>query len=260
MLVVQRGSVYLRSALVVAFSLLLVFVAILDDGTSVARLREDRPSHAYAVPRENALPPRAEAKVVPRRRYVVAAIGDSITDPRVHGGLYMKHLAERCPKSRFDTYGIGGQFVRNLRARFDDDVFGAKKPGYTHVIVFGGVNDLIGNPTATMLADAERDLAAMYEDAHARGVRVIALTIAQWSPHSAYDARMTESLDAWILSQSQDGDVTHAVDVRVPLMCEDQGTVCLQYRRFPIDTVHWNDRGHQVVADAIFHEVFADCE
>ena len=38
--------------------------------------------------------------------------------------------------------------VNQMRRRFDDDVFGPGKPAYTHVIVFGGVNDLYSDLTA----------------------------------------------------------------------------------------------------------------
>src|SRR5210317_450497 len=51
----------------------------------------------------------ASAKPRPKRRYVVAAMGDSLTDPRSFGGKYLKLLRKRCPKSRFDSYGVGGQ-------------------------------------------------------------------------------------------------------------------------------------------------------
>ena len=63
----------------------------------------------------------------PRRRtaYVVAAIGDSLTDPRVNGGLYLRYLCQALPrKSGFDSYGKGGEMVNQMRRRFAADVLG----------------------------------------------------------------------------------------------------------------------------------------
>src|SRR5690606_6468882 len=53
--------------------------------------------------------PEQKADPAPKRRvYRVAAMGDSLTDPRSHGGKYLEYLRKRCPESRFDSYGIGG--------------------------------------------------------------------------------------------------------------------------------------------------------
>src|ERR1019366_5187418 len=109
---------------------------------------------------------------------VVAAIGDSLSDPRVGGGKYLDVLRKRCPQSRFDSYGKGGEMVNQMRHRFDDDIFGPGKPAYTHVIVFGGVNDLYSDLTAGRTpALIERDLTAMYESAHKHGAKVVAVTV-----------------------------------------------------------------------------------
>src|SRR6185295_4881792 len=40
--------------------------------------------------------------------YVIAAIGDSLTDPRSHGGGYLEYLKERCPGLEIDNFGKGG--------------------------------------------------------------------------------------------------------------------------------------------------------
>ena len=72
-----------------------------------------------------AVAPRARAEDAEKKRYVVAAIGDSMTDFKVHGGRYLKSLREKCPDSVFDSYGKGGQMVNQMRKRFVRDVFGA---------------------------------------------------------------------------------------------------------------------------------------
>ena len=251
-------------------------ISLLVLGTCVCLValltQREQPSgpRAHAAPRELSRRQPRSRRVGVRHRYVVAAIGDSITDAHVGGGKYLKDLEAHCPKSRFDNYGIGGQFVRNMLDRFDADVFGEKrgakarpgdrrKPDYTHVIVFGGVNDLISHPNDAMLASAEQDLATMYAKARARGVRIVAMTIPMWAPHNAHDVRMDEAFNRWILEQASGGDVK-VVDIRGPLVCEEQGTLCREYRRYPVDTVHWGARGHEVVADALWKSAFADCE
>src|SRR5690242_18840652 len=63
---------------------------------------------ASAEPTATALPPASDTGLhvtaasasapVARRTYVVAAIGDSLTDLRSHGGGYLTILQERCPE------------------------------------------------------------------------------------------------------------------------------------------------------------------
>lgn len=209
-----------------------------------------------------AVPSMAAPVAAAGHRYVVAAIGDSITDTRVGGGKYLAHLARRCPTSRFDAYGIGGQQTVHMRWRFLDDLFGrpkarTPKPAYKHVIVLGGVNDLRYGASA---ASIESELAVMYQTARARGLSVIALTVPIWLPHSDVEAANNDALNAWILDQERLGNVDHAVDIRPVLMCPSEKAICVRYRRYPVDTVHWNDLGHAAVAAAIKAKAFADCE
>src|SRR5262245_22590671 len=46
-----------------------------------------------------------------KRRCVIAALGDSLTDERVHGGGYLNYVARRCPESRIDNFAKGGAMV-----------------------------------------------------------------------------------------------------------------------------------------------------
>ena len=190
-----------------------------------------------------------------RRRYVVAAIGDSLTDTRVGGGRYMAALAKRCPASRFDAYGIGGQYTSDMRARFTSDVFAAGKPGYTHVIVLGGVNDLLSGRVPVPRAAAQ--LEAMYAMARGRGLLVIALTVPPWAyVDPARDRARTLELDRWILA----APVERAIDIAPLLECGPQKLLCTDYRRMSGDGTHWNERGHERVAAAIWEAALADCE
>ena len=202
------------------------------------------------------------------RAYVVAAIGDSLTDQRVGGGRYMTALADRCPQSRFDAYGVGGQRTNHMRWRFLRDVFGVgalakPKPDYSHVIVLGGVNDLAAGPTRSVqVEDVQRNLAYMYREAKSRGVKVVAVTLPPWGYVSGgWDRRpeATHQLNAWIREQEQAGRVDDVVDVHPLLSCGDPDTLCPDYRIWGNDEIHWNDVGHSLVAESFFREVFSDC-
>jgi hypothetical protein len=75
--------------------------------------------------------PTARADPASPSPVVVAAMGDSLSDPRVGGGKYLDVLPKRCPRVRFDSYGKGGEMVNQMRHRFTDDIFGPGKPAYT---------------------------------------------------------------------------------------------------------------------------------
>ncbi len=194
------------------------------------------------------------------RRYVVAAIGDSLTDPRSGGGKYLKALAARCPESRFDAHGIGGQRTDHMRWRFAHDVIGR---GYTHVIVLGGVNDLLSASIHhAPIARTRRNLSFMYRLARKHGISTIAITVPPWGHlRGVRDARVpaTHDLNEWILARAEQGEVDFAVDIRDELSCTGERELCPELRRFPNDLVHWNGEGHRRVADAIARDVFADC-
>ena len=208
------------------------------------------------------------AETLAGRRYVVAAIGDSLTDPRSGGGKYLKSLAERCPESRFDAYGVGGQRTDHMRWRLTEDLFGRstpwhKRPQYTHVIILGGVNDLAAaTPRDARIERIKGNLSQMYRTARSRGVSVVALTLPPWGRLRGIPdkrAGATDALNAWILEQQGSGAVDHAVDIYGALSCGDARLLCPKHRRFANDHIHWGTAGHSVVAELLHREVFSDC-
>jgi lysophospholipase L1-like esterase len=221
------------------------------------------PRAPETAPRPTSAP---SAATTSKRAYVVAAMGDSLTDPKSHGGKYLEHLAARCPKSRFDSYGKGGNMVNQMRKRFLRDVFGEgageTRPRYTHVIVLGGIGDILSNETAKRTAKlVEGDLAAMYEMAHARGAEVIALTLPPWGGAKAYDGArhaMTMAVNAWIRGPEAAKLADHVVDVFPLLSCGKPNQLCDDYAWK--DHLHWSAKGHEVVGQELFDAVFADCE
>jgi lysophospholipase L1-like esterase len=236
------------------------------DAAPAPRLDEARSPAPAPLP-SPADAPRSDAAA--RRRYVVAAIGDSLTDPRSHGGGYLKLLGERCPASRFDNYGVGGQMVNQMRRRFARDVLGEPpdpdhpKPRYSHLLVLGGINDICSDETALRTPPKIRaDLAWMYRTARARGIHVVALTMPPWGGFERYyNARReasTLALNAWIRDQARDGAVDAVVDLFPLLSCGRPTHLCERYG-WP-DRVHWSREGHQIVGEAIYRAAFADCE
>jgi lysophospholipase L1-like esterase len=195
---------------------------------------------------------------------IVAAMGDSLTDARSHGGKFLDLLRERCPRSQFDNYGKGGQMVNQMRRRFADDLFAPGKPAYTHVIVFGGVNDLYSDLTAGRTpALIEQDLTAMYREAREHGAKVIALTVSPWGGFTRYfnapRGAATLEVNRWILAQLTAGAIDAAVDTYPMLSCGDPTKLCPKYAAPFGDGLHFGGEGHQLVGEALFAQVFAHC-
>jgi lysophospholipase L1-like esterase len=192
-----------------------------------------------------------------------------LTDPRSHGGRYLDVLRQRCPRSRFDSYGVGGQMVNQMHARFDRDILGEPpgdepKPRYTDVIVFGGVNDLYSDLTAGRTVDKiEADLSAMYASARSHGMRVVAVTVTPWGGfHKYYNehrARTTAALNAWILHEPP-REVDAAVDAFHLLSCGNPEELCPAYATPFKDGLHFGAAGHAALGEALYQRAFSDCE
>ncbi|HEY3820340.1 MAG TPA: GDSL-type esterase/lipase family protein [Polyangiaceae bacterium] len=199
-----------------------------------------------------------------RTPVVVAAMGDSLTDPRSNGGKYLEVLRRRCPKSRFDSYGKGGEMVNQMRHRFADEVFAPGNPRYTHVIVFGGVNDLYSDLTAGRTAALiERDLTSMYETAHRHGAKVVAITVTPWGGFTRYfnASRLAATLEVnrWILAQRDLKTIDAAVDAYPLLSCGDPTRLCAKLAAPFRDGLHFGPEGHEKLGEELFAQVFADC-
>jgi lysophospholipase L1-like esterase len=212
-----------------------------------------------------ALPTPALGQVSPSKTpVIVAAMGDSLTDAASNGGKFLDLLRERCPRSRFDNYGKGGQMVNQMRRRFAQDLFAPGKPAYTHVIVFGGVNDLYSDLTAGRTpAKIEQDLTLMYQEAHRHGARVVALTVAPWGGFTRYfnasRAATTLEVNRWILAQRDAGAVDAVVDAYKLLSCGDATVLCPKYTPPFKDGIHFGVEGHKKLGEALFDQVFSGC-
>ena len=207
-----------------------------------------------------------------RKRYRVAAVGDSLTDERAGGGRYLAELRDRCPRSGFVSLGRGGDMVNQMRARFERELVALGEP-LTHVILFGGVNDLYSDLTAGRTpGKIQADLGAMYAMARARGASVVAVTVAPWAGFKRYfnpgRGVATLQVNRWITEQRADKTVDHVVDAYTLLACSAGGApdhssaagafLCKQYARK--DGLHLSEAGYRRLGEALHRQVFADCE
>lgn len=209
----------------------------------------------------------------PRKRvYRLAAMGDSLTDARSKGGAFLELLHERCPRSTFDNFGVGGQMVNQMAARFGRQILGARDatdggaPAYTDVLVWGGVNDLYSDETAgRTVAKIQHDLAFMYASARARGLRVLAMTVAPWGGFTRYWSPKrrdtTLALNAWLRDAPARGEVSGVVDAWALLSCADAGSpdrLCPPFARR--DGLHITTEGQRKLGEELHARYFADCE
>jgi lysophospholipase L1-like esterase len=211
-----------------------------------------------------------QAAATGRQVYAVAAVGDSLTDPRSQGGKYLSYLRSRCPGSRFDNYGRGGENVEQMRRRFSREVLGesrqgsGSKPAYSHVIVFGGVNDILSDRGRGRTPERiKQDIGAMYEMARRAGIRVIGITVSPWEGYTKYynERRVaaTHEVNQWILAQRSEGLIDHALDANTLLACAP-GKLCGSYEMPWIrDGLHFNAQAHEKLGKALYETVFADC-
>ncbi len=203
-----------------------------------------------------------------QKRYVVAAIGDSLTDPRSHGGGYLEVLRQRCPESRFESYGVGGNMANMMRRRFLRDVFGEDPPGgrssarpaWTHVIILGGLGDVISNLTAKRsAASIQRDIGWMVEETHRRGARALVMTLPPWAGASQYDgvrAQIARDVNGWILGETGKS-IDASFDTRPILSCGRPERLC-DGLAAP-DGLHWSRAGQTKLGEALAAGPFADC-
>jgi lysophospholipase L1-like esterase len=224
------------------------------------------PSPSAAAPSPGGPSPSAESAPAPvAKRYVIAALGDSITDKRSRGGGYLDVVAAHCPETVIDNYGKGGDMVNQMRRRFESDILPvAKERGYSHLIVFGGVNDLYSDLTAGRTNDRiESDLSAIYAEARQNGMAVIAITVAPWGGFTRYfDARRAENtrlLNGWISSQVASKTVERVIDSYALLSCGDAERLCPEYTPPFRDGLHPGSKGHEVLGKALYEQAFADC-
>lgn len=205
--------------------------------------------------------PRPEASA--RRPTRVVVLGDSLSDPRVHGGHYLEGLTA-CPGVRVENFAKGGFMVNQMRRRFEKEVLPKLTKQHTDLIVFGGVNDLYSDETAGRSVEKiSADLGRIYDAAKAAQLRVIAITVAPWGGFTRYynerRARATARLNAWIWQQRESGRVDAVIDAASLLACGDAERLCPAYEPPFHDGLHFGRLGHQRLGQALLEGAFDPC-
>lgn len=203
-------------------------------------------------------------------------MGDSLTDPKSHGGIYLQVLREHCPKSSFESFGKGGNMTNMMRKRFLKDVYketaddaatnpapAAQRSNFTHVLILGGLGDILSNETAGRTAEKiAKDIGLMVDWSRARGAKAYVLTLPPWGRMKDYDevrGRMTLDVNSWVVKAAKEGRIDGYFDVRPWLVCDgDEVNLCKKYA-FK-DGIHWSEAGQRSVGEALHQAMFADCE
>ena len=185
----------------------------------------------------------------------VLAVGDSLTDPRSGGGGYLKAWAERCPQCQFTNLGRGGAMVNQMLSRLRQ-FFDENPASFSHVVVFGGVNDLYSDRTANRtLERIERDLSGIYQLAHSHAQSVIAITVAPWGGFRRWytddRGRHTHELNQWIARGRARGDTDVVVLSETVLTCGDPANLCPAVMPPFRDGLHFGAEGHRKLGQAL---------
>jgi lysophospholipase L1-like esterase len=205
--------------------------------------------------------PAAAAPVRPISRVLV--LGDSLTDEKVGGGGFVRILRERCPQASFDNRAKGGFMVNQIRKRLETEVL-PEGNRYSHAIVFGGVNDLYSDQSASRsLARIEADLSQIYAALQARGTEVTAITVTPWGDFKRWftpeRSKNTLTLNGWILARPAAGAIASALDAYPLLSCGDPERLCPELAAPHKDGLHFGKLGHQKLAKALLEGPFRAC-
>jgi len=236
-------------------------------GTSVASAPSAVPPPPPPPP-----PPPATSSAAPaasetspsKQAYRIAAVGDSLTDPKSHGGGYLDYVQQRCPETRIDNFGKGALMLNQIRRRFEETVHNQPAGTYTHLVVWGGVNDLYSDLTAGRTpAKAEADLSVIYEKSRHKGAQVIAITISPWGDFAKYHNERrqgyTLEVNQWIRDQRGAGKVDAVIDAYALLSCGDPTRLCPELAQRKSDGLHLGKAGHEVLGKALYEAVFSNC-
>ncbi|MGW2745003.1 GDSL-type esterase/lipase family protein [Streptomyces sp. NPDC001450] len=190
----------------------------------------------------------------------VVAFGDSLTDgtgstadtnqrwpdglARHLSGLRIGVLNAGLAGNRLLRDGVGPSAL----ARLDADAL--DRAGVRALIVFEGINDIKGTPEASDPAAFAAAFSTLVARAHARGIRVVGVTLTPWEGYPAYTpAReaVRQQVNAFIRTGGAFDAVADAdAAVRDPAAPER-----LLPGYDPGDHLHFNDAGMSAVADTV---------
>ena len=213
--------------------------------------------------------------VKPRRKSAaICVLGDSITDGRGTTTDGQDRWTDQLSRSLLEkrrtrnlavlNFGLGGNCVLQGglgptgESRYARDLFGQQ--GVKYVILFEGTNDLgSGRPGAEIAEGIQAVWTRIAQEAHARGIKVIAATVTP-AKGSFYEKEGTgehekgrQLLNAWIRGCDLfDGVIDFARMVADP---QDPDKLDPAYL-FENDWLHLNARGYEVMGSGIDRKLF----
>lgn len=195
-------------------------------------------------------------------RVRIVAMGDSTTagtpafkSPREappagkgdESSQYAYWLMKAHPEWEIINQGINAQRSDVIAARFEADVI-AQKP--TVVVIIAGVNDVYQGRPAQHVKD---QLAAMYQQAQAAGIRVIAGTIIPYNTATADQNARMHDINGWIRAQARADPGVVYVDTRAAVAAPGDPD---KLASSP-DGLHPDAAGYRKMADAIAPAIVA---
>ena len=213
--------------------------------------------------------------VLPRRKSAaICVLGDSITDGRGTTTDGQDRWTDQLSRSLLEkrrtrdlavlNFGLGGNCVLQGglgptgESRYERDLFGQQ--GVKYVILFEGTNDLgSGRSSAEIAEGIQAVWTRIAQEAHARGIKVIAATVTP-AKGSFYEKEGTgehekgrQLLNAWIRgSELFDGVIDFARMVADP---QDPDKLDPAYL-FENDGLHLNAKGDEVMGRGIDRKLF----
>jgi lysophospholipase L1-like esterase len=189
-------------------------------------------------------------------------IGDSLSDPKSGGGRYLDAVRTQCSACRIENLARGGWMVNQMRRRLGAFLETSTTP-YSHLVVFGGVNDLYSDQTAgRSLGRIEGDLSILYELGRARGMTVVAITVSPWGGFRRWFTtardKTTRALNRWIVDQVTEGKVAAAVETTPLLGCGAPSRLCPEFLPPLRDGLHFGPTGHERLGQALVRALGGD--
>ncbi|WP_251095435.1 GDSL-type esterase/lipase family protein [Streptomyces sp. Caat 7-52] len=190
----------------------------------------------------------------------IAAFGDSLTDGNgsTSGAnrRWPDQLARRLREYRIGVLNAGISGNRLLRdgtgpsalARLDADAL--DRAGVRVLVVFEGINDIKGTPEASDPAAYAAAYRALVARAHARGIRVVGVTLTPFAGYPAWTAAR-EAVRLRVNAFIRTGGAFDAVADADAVVRDPAEPARILPAYDPGDHLHFNDTGMAAVADTV---------
>ncbi|MEW6748581.1 MAG: GDSL-type esterase/lipase family protein [Candidatus Micrarchaeota archaeon] len=154
------------------------------------------PLVAAVVPRHTGARVAAKPPLATGMRPVIGVIGDSITAGGRYAATLQKLLQSKFRGARVVPYGISGQNLLRIAARFNRDIL-SNRLQFNTVIIQGGVNEIAKIPVNRAI----KAIGDMIRAARKRGMAVILLGITPWAAYSGASSatrNRTHMINNWM--------------------------------------------------------------